>query len=448
MEPSRNEPERDLMEVDVAVIGLGSAGEAVATSLAQRGLAVVGFDQGLIGGECPFTACMPSKVLLHHAASARPVWPVARAHRDDVVDNLDDKNHHDDLVDAGVTVVRSPAKLTGEREVEADDRRWRADTVIIATGSDAVIPPIAGIDNVDVWTSDRFMTAQQLPESMVVVGGGAVGCETAAIMAGFGRRVSLVEAARSLLAGGVDPLVAELLAERLRMLGVDVHLGAEVEQLRSDGGVQATLSDGEDLEAAHVMIAVGQTPNWKGLGLESLGFDEDPEVDDELRVGGREWLRAIGDVNGRSPWTHGANHEAARLAELLCGERSRRAVSDMPNCVFTDPPVGSVGMTADAARDAGFDVARGSARYSDVARFSTDRLFDGAVVVVAERGTGRMVGCSGIGAHFDDVVSVVTALMLGGVPVQEARRMVVPFPTMSEVLAPAFADAARRAEVN
>lgn len=447
MEPTQTESPIDAEEVDVAVIGLGSAGEAVAASLAGRGLTVVGFEPALIGGECPFTACMPSKVLLHHAASDRPVWPVARAHRDSVVDDLDDKSHHDELVDAGVNVVRSRAQLVAERIVEAGGRRWRADTVILATGSDAVIPRVDGVDDVDSWTSDRFMTASQLPDSLVVVGGGAVGCETAAIMAGFDRRVSLVEADTALLAGNVDPLVAELLAERLRLLGVDVHLGAQVDRLSGNGSVEVALDDGTVLETAQVMFATGQSPNWNGLGLDSVGLDAQPVVDDDHRVEGLQWLRAIGDVNGNSPWTHGANHEAARLVELLCGESERQAVSNMANCVFTDPPVAAVGLTLDAARDDGLDVVSGTARYSDIARFSTDRLFDGAAVVVAERGTGAIVGCSGIGAHFDDIISVVTALMLGGVTVGDAARMVIPFPTMAQLLTPALAAAARETTV-
>ncbi len=433
----------EVTAVDVAVIGLGSAGERLATKLAETGRSVVGFDPGRIGGECPFTACMPSKVLLHHAASHRPVWAVARAHRDDVVNDLDDSGHHGELVDAGVEVVRARAAMVEEHVVEADGRRWRADTVVIATGSDPVIPPIDGLDGDRVWTSDDFMTATQLPESLIVVGGGAIGCESAAIMAGFGRRVALVEAEDALLGGSVDPLVSDLLAERLRRSGVDVHVGSSVGKVTHGDDDLVRLGDGTELSGARLLLATGQSPNWSGIGLESVGVGDRPEVDGEQRVDGRAWLRAIGDVDGRAPWTHGANHEADRLVELLTGQQDVRAdVSGMPNCVFTDPPVGSVGSTAQAARDAGLSVVTGTARYSDVARYSTDRLFDGAVVVVAESGSGRIVGCSGIGAHFDDVVSVVTALMVGGVTVGEAARMVIPFPTMAQILTPAFAAAA------
>lgn len=431
--------------VDVAIVGLGSAGERLASGLAVAGLSVVGFDPGLIGGECPFTACMPSKVLLHHAASHRPVWAVARSHRDDVVNGMDDRGHHDDLVDAGVTVVRSAAVIVDEQAVEADGRRWRADTVVIATGSDPVIPSIDGLDRDRVWTSDDLMTASMLPESIVIVGGGAIGCESATIMAGFGRTVALIEGTEALLGGTVDPLVSDLLAERLRRSGVDVHVGASVESIAHGDPDLVRLGDGTDLGGQRILLATGQAPNWSGIGLDVIGEHDRPEVDGEHRVGGRGWLRAIGDVDGRSPWTHGANHEADRLVELLTGTGDVRAdLSGMPNCVFTDPPVASVGMTATAARESGLDVVTGTARYADVARHGTDRLFDGAVVVVVERGSGRIVGCSGIGAHFDDIVSVVTALMVGVVPVDAAARMVIPFPTMAQVLTPALEDARHR----
>lgn len=429
--------------MDIAVIGLGSAGEAFTSSMAEHGRTVVGFEPNLIGGECPFTACMPSKVLLHHAAMDDPDWAAAREHRDDVVNDLDDSGHHDALVDAGVQVVRGRAELFGERRVRSGDEEWIADTVVVATGSEAVIPPIDGVERDRLWTSDDLMTATALPTSCVIVGGGVIGCESAAILAGFGTSVTLVEGDDHLLAGGVDPAVADALRDRLLELGIDVRLGAEVERIEHhDGADDVVHVPGGTVSGEVILMAVGQAPRWAGLGVDAIGLDADdaPDVDDRFVVAGLDWLRAIGDVDGRSPWTHGANHEAARLVELLSGEEARPDVEGMPNCVFTDPPAASVGLTAERAREAGHDVVTGTARYSDVARFTTDRLFDGTVVVVGDRSTGRLLGCSGIGARFDETVSIVAVLLRSHATVDDALRLVIPFPTMSQVLTPAFQD--------
>ncbi|MEX2626693.1 MAG: FAD-dependent oxidoreductase, partial [Ilumatobacteraceae bacterium] len=339
--------------------------------------------------------------------------------------------------------VRERAQLVGERTVRAGDREWTADTVVLATGSTPVVPPIDGLDEDRIWTSDDLMIATELPESCVLVGGGVIGCESAAILAGFGTRVTLVEGDDELLSGAVDPAVAALLRERLVGLGVDVRTGNDVERIEHhDGDDVVHLAGGDTANAARVLIGVGQAPVWGGLGLDRLGLDDRPEVDEEYVVGSLRWLRAIGDVDGRSPWTHAANHEAARLVELLTAVDVRPEVSGMPNCVFTDPPVAAVGLTALDAEKAGHDVVCGSARYSDIARYATDETFDGMVVVVADRDTGALLGCSGIGPRFDETISVVAALLRGGITVDDAARHIIPFPTMSQVLTPAFQAAA------
>ena len=427
--------------VDVAVIGLGSAGEALATALAEHGKHVVGFEPGLVGGECPFTACMPSKALLHDATTGTS-WEDARRHRDEVIEHLDDGSHAEALQRAGVTLVRSPAALVDEGVVEADGRRWRARHVVLSTGSSPVVPPIEGIEDVTWLTSDELMVAGALPESLLVLGGGAIGCEAATILAGFDKQVTIVESG-ALLSGGIDPAVADRLAVQLRHAGVEVCTDAElVEVSPVPGGLRARLSTGASFDAAAMLVATGQAPAWSGLGLEVVGLDEAPEVDDEYRVAGHDWLRAIGDLNGRSPWTHGANHEARRLARLLVDEAPGPPTEHMAHCVFTDPPVAAIGLTAEAANGEGRNVVVGTARYSDVARYSTDDLEDGVVVVVADRATGELLGCSGTGARFDDVIGIVAALQHCGCTVQDAAELVLPFPTIGQVLTPAFRDAA------
>lgn len=426
--------------VDVAVIGLGSAGEALAGELGRRGLHVVGFEPGLVGGECPFTACMPSKSLLHDAVAGTG-WAEARAHRDAVIEHLDDGSHTDALEQVGVTVVRSTATLVGEGVVEALGRRWRARHVVLATGSSPVVPPIPGIDDVPWTTSDDLMTAADLPESLLVLGGGAIGCEAATILAGFGRPVTVVEDG-ALLGGDVDPAVSDRLTVQLRTAGVEVCTGTQLERVSATGrGMRGHLSSGVEVEAAMLLVATGQAPTWADVGLGAIGVGDDPEVDDDYRVAGLDWLRAIGDLNGRSPWTHGANHEARRLARLLLGDDPGPTTEQMAHCVFTSPPVGAIGLNASAAVAAGHDVVVGTARYSDVARYSTDDLDDGVVVVVADRRTGELLGCSGTGDRFDDVIGIVAALFHCGATVHAAAELVLPFPTIGQVLTPAFRDA-------
>jgi len=425
--------------VDVAIIGLGSAGEALASEMARRGCRVVGFEAGRVGGECPFTACMPSKSLLHDA-SIGSSWPDARAHRDEVIEHLHDDEHTRELEALGVEVVRGAATLVDEGIVESGSGRWRADHVVLSTGSSPVIPPIDGLDPDRVLTSDDLMVADELPDSLIILGGGAIGCEAATIMAGFDRAVTMIEVG-SLLGGSVDPAVAELLAEQLSGAGIEVLTDTELVAVdHQDDQVLAHLSSGEEVTAAALLVAAGQTPRWSDVGLGNVGIDDDPEVDSEYRVEGSPWLRAIGDLNGRAPWTHGANHEARRLARLLVGDDPGPDTTHMAHCVFTAPPVAAIGVTAQEA-EGGRAVVVGTARYSDVARYATDMLDEGIVVVVADADTGELLGASGIGAHFDDVIGIVAALHHAGATVQQAAELVLPFPTMSQVLTPAFQDA-------
>jgi pyruvate/2-oxoglutarate dehydrogenase complex dihydrolipoamide dehydrogenase (E3) component len=231
-------------------------------------------------------------------------------------------------------------------------------------------------------------------------------------------------------------------ARQLRGRGVDVRVGTELAEVAPHGGdVRGRLDSGQTIDAAALLVATGQAPNWSGLGLDAVGIDGEPDVDDDYRVDGRPWLRAIGDLNGRVPWTHGANHEARRLARLLVGRPPGPAAEHMAHCVFTDPPVAAIGLTAADAADQGLDVVVGTARYSDVARYATDDLDDGLVVVVADAGSGELLGCSGTGARFDDVIGVVAALQHCRATVHEAADLVLPFPTIAQVLTPAFRDA-------
>lgn len=429
-------------EVDVAVVGLGSGGENLATRCAEHGLRVVAFEPDRVGGECPFVACIPSKVLLHHVAAGSD-WATAIEHRRSATSGLDDEGHAESLEKAGVELVRARARLVGERVVEADGRRWRAEHVVLATGGSASVPDLDGLDPDRIWTSDDLLTADRLPESLVVLGGGAIGCELATVQAGLGGpegrggRAVVVEVSSRIGGPDLDDEVAELLCFTLEDRGVEVRTNADAERVEhTDAGVRLHLGDGTVVEAERLLVAVGKDPNWDGLGLEELGLET--TVDDGLRVGDTDWLRAVGDLNGLAPWTHGANHQARWLADALAGQawpegRQRH----LPHGIFTLPPAAAVGLSAGEAAEQGLDVVRGVATYDDIARPMTDELGEGRVVVVVDRVTRKLVGCSGVGERFDEIVATFSVMLQQGLTADEAVRSVIAFPTVTQVLTPA-----------
>lgn len=442
---------RHRRHVDVAVIGLGSAGEAVARQLAGAGRSVVGFEMNRVGGECPFVACMPSKSLLVDAHAARSqsdpqtAWPAAIERRERIVSGRDDSEHFDGLVDAGVDVVRGTARLIGDHEVEADDMVWRADHVILATGSEPVFPDIKGLDKTRVWSPFEALSDPLLPARLGIIGAGPVGCELADVYRSFGSDVVLLDHSDRLLADH-DSEVGKLFQEGLRSLGIDLQLGAEVDSIRhSNGGDEITAtgrSGTTTFTVDQIIVASGQAPRLPDIGLESVGLDPEdaPDLDDHHRVLGMTWLSMIGDLNGENPWTHGANRDALLLAGAILGSPWTTTTSAMPRATFTTPTAAHVGKSATAENG----LIRGVGSHSDVARGSTDELDDGLVVVTVDPSTGVVVGCSAIGPLADELIATATSLVHFEVTIGQARTQVFAFPTISQVLEVAIADAADR----
>ena len=305
----------------------------------------------------------------------------------------------------------------------------------MATGSRPVIPPIEGLADVPAWTSDQALSSPEYPRSLIVLGGGAVGCELAQAYAGFGVQVTVIEAADQ-LAGNEDPAIAAELAAVLAADGIRLLIGSGVVRTepRAGGGVRCLLGDGTAVEADRLILAVGREPATSDLGLTALGIQDDGalSVDVHCRVEGQQQVWAAGDVTGLAPYTHGANYQARVVSENLLGGELTADYRAIPRVIYTEPPLASVGMTAGAARAAGLDVISASAKMSDQARASTDGSPAGRVVLVADRARGLLVGAAALGAGADDWIAEATIAIRASVPVADLAQVVHAFPTFGE----------------
>ena len=442
---------------DVVVIGAGPAGRTAAGRLADGGRDVVIVERELVGGECSFWACMPAKALLRpqellaevarvpgvaQAGSHAEVDAVATLkRRDDVINHLDDAHHVPWLQSHGVTLMRGSARLDGERRVIVDDDLVEArEAVVVAVGTTATIPPIPGLADAAPWTSREVTTTSEIPDHLIILGGGPVGVEMAQAWRSLGSRVTVVEALDSLLAQE-EPFAGEELTAALTERGIDVRTGACATSVLSsdDGTTRIDLDDGSSVSGDRLLVAIGRTPATDGLGLKTIGIQPgiSIEVDDTLRVAGQPWLYAVGDVNGQSLLTHVGKYQARVAADQILGDEQARIEIDgacSPRVVFTDPQVAATGHTLASARDAGIAAKAIDLPTSGTAGASFHgRNTPGTTRFVVDAERDVLVGVTFVGPDVAEFLHAATIAIVGHVPLSRLVHAIPPFPARSEL---------------
>lgn len=435
--------------VDAIVVGLGVGGEIVGAKLAKAGLSVVGVESGLVGGQCPYWGCNPSKMMLRAAnlltegrriegmagaASVHPSWaPVARRIRDEATSDWDDRAAVDRFTGTGARFVRGRATLDGPGRVAVDGTTFEASrAVVLATGSRPSIPPIDGLTGAPYWTNKEAIEVDQVPESLVVLGGGAVGLELAQVFARFGVAVTVVEVKDRLLSFE-EPEASEVVQGALVGDGVTIHTGAEVTRVTHDGGeFRLDLRDAPAVRGQRLLVSTGRRADLAGLSVDTIGLDPKAHavpVDEQMRAGDRLW--AVGDITGHGEYTHLAVYQAKIAARDILGSPGPGAdYRALPRVTFTDPEVGAVGRTEAQARAAGLPVTVGSVEMSTVARGWIHGPGNAGVLkLVADADRGVLVGATSAGPAGGEVLGMLALAVQAGVPVPTLRRMIYAYPT-------------------
>ncbi|MEU4380408.1 dihydrolipoyl dehydrogenase family protein [Micromonospora echinofusca] len=477
--------------VDVVVVGLGVGGEEVAGRLAEAGLSVVGVERDLVGGECPYWGCVPSKMMIRAAnaiaearrvdglagsAEVRPDWaPVARRIREEATDTWDDTVAVRRFTGKGGRFVRGTARLDGPGRVRVGERVFQArHGIVLGTGTRPSVPPVDGLADTPYWTNRQAIEVEELPESLLVLGGGAIGLELAQVFARFGVRGTVVEALDRVLAVE-EPEASEVAAAALRADGVEIHTGVRAERVSHDGrGFTLRGADGAEFTAERLLVVTGRRAHLDELGLDTVGVDAGRRyltVDDRLHV--TEGIWAVGDVTGEGAFTHVAMYQAGIVvADVLDHARRAGAGADpsgtasatggaagatgaggaaravpradyraLPRVTFTDPEVGAVGLTEHQARERGVNVQVGLARVPSSARGWIHKAGnEGFVKLVADADEGVLIGATSVGPAGGEVLSALVVAVHAAVPLARLRQMIYAYPTFHRAIEDALRD--------
>jgi pyruvate/2-oxoglutarate dehydrogenase complex dihydrolipoamide dehydrogenase (E3) component len=470
MSCSREEPELSTApdraksdSADVIVLGMGVGGEDVAERLARAGLDVIGIDGNLVGGECPYWGCVPSKMMIRAAnlltegrripglagrSTVTADWaPVAQRIRDEATDNWDDTAAVERFEGKGGRFVRGWGRLDGPGRVIVDDRVLSARrAVVVNTGTKASVPPIDGLEGTPYWINRQAIESEAVPASLVVLGGGAVGAELGQVFARFGSAVSIIEEADRLLPPE-EPEAGTVMAEVFGRDGIAVHLSTQATAVVHDGRRFAVETDRAGVVGGErLLVATGRHVDLAAIGAATIGVDEKARalpVDDHLRVCDGVW--AIGDITGKGAFTHMAMYQADIVVRQILGEPVTPAdYRAVPRVTFTDPEVGSVGLTEAAARAQGIDVRTGSAPVSKSARGWIHKAGnDGFIKLVEDAGRGCLVGATSCGPVGGEVLGLLTLAVHEAVPTEHLRHMIYAYPTFHRGILDAIAALAR-----
>ena len=456
----------DVQQVDLVVVGLGPGGEALANAVATAGLKVVAVDKRLVGGECPYFGCVPTKMMVRASdvlaetgraaelageVTVRSSWsPVAERVAVQATDHWDDRVAVERLQNAGATVLHGVARLDGVRRVVVTPTDGSepvtleaAKGVVLNPGTRPATPPVEGLADTPFWTNRDAVQVTELPGSLVVVGGGPIGCELAQVFARFGVRVTVVQHGDRLLPVN-EPEASAVLAEVFADEGIRVVTGTDLTRASyADGRFDLALDTGEQLTADRVLVAAGRIPELADLGLETVGLDPSArtiDVDDRMRAGEGLWV--IGDVTGKGAFTHVSMYQNAIARRDILGEDGPPAsYHALPHVTFTDPEVAGVGMTEAQARSDGLTVRVGSTKLEESTRgFTHGPGSRGLVKVVEDADRGVLVGATVVGPFGGEIVGFLAVAVHAAVPVDTLRSMIYAYPTFHRAIESALAD--------
>jgi len=446
-------------KADVIVVGMGPGGEDVAGSLATSGLKVVGIEKALVGGECPYWGCVPSKMMIRAAnllaesrrvsgiageTDVRPDWaPVAQRIRLEATDNWDDKVAVDRFVNKGGEFVRGFGRLLGPDRVAVAGREFEARRgIVLNVGTSPAVPPIPGLADVPYWTNRQAVQVEQLPRSLIVLGGGAIGLELAQVFARFGVRVSVIEAMPNLLPME-EPEAGILLAKILESEGIEVRTGRRAVAVEQQGvEIGVTLASSDRIVAERLLVAVGRRANIADIGLEQAGVTVHKgfiKVDEHMRAGSGIW--AIGDATGHGAFTHVSMYQARiATADILGQAHTSADYRALPRVTFTDPEVGAAGLTERQARDQGIAVRVGIGDQASTARGWIHKVGNqGFIKLVEDADRGVLVGATAMSPVGGEILSMLTLAIHTQVPTAELRNMIYAYPTFHRGMEDALA---------